>query len=527
MDTSNCNEKKRRRRGAKGQTSTNEHVKDNTVGKGKPEDTLTITNANNVPKEINNSDNKSNSKKRKRKGAIPKQGEPGYLSASQLRNARKRRAKQIQKNVVESSSSDKSKTDVNLKKRSKDYDDPSTRYIKNPLSCPLVQKAKEFFADMKKDFPIYIGQLNGWRTVSKLPVRCVNDKCTIGLFRPNSHNVIAVPDCQAHHPSINKAIKMIQHECDSLHIDPYSESEGTGYFRYVCLNVERSTGKVQTTIVWNSAPYNDGEQVEGKTQLEKLTKSLLAKKDTLHLHSLWIHFNAQWKHADNIFDYGSDKNDSLWTLVYGPPHVTERLDLLGCKLPPMNPAVDLHFPPNVFRQANLNAFLKIIISIRDYISTYNTTHHPNKLPSCVELYGGVGTIGLNMVDLFTKFTSSDENPHNEVCFEKSVSMLRNHKDKCNYVPKNATDVIRDEQVLDRDCDIIIVDPPRKGFEKYVCQAMEITKGPKLLVYVSCGFDAFKRDCDSLLKSGWALDVAEGHVLFPGSDAIETLAFFKK
>ena len=88
-------------------------------------------------------------------------------------------------------------------------------------------------------------------------------------------------------------------------------------------------------------------------------------------------------------------------------------------------------------------------------------------------------------------------------------------------------MIRDEQVLDRDCDIIIVDPPRKGFEKYVCQAMEITKGPKLLVYVSCGFDAFKRDCDSLLKSGWALDVAEGHVLFPGSDAIETLAFFKK
>ena len=49
---------------------------------------------------------------------------------------------------------------------------------------------------------------------------------------------------------------------------------------------------------------------------------------------------------------------------------------------------------------------------------------------------------------------------------------------------------------------------------------------KLVVYVSCGFQAFQRDCDALIKSGkWKVQFAEGYILFPGSDAIETLAFF--
>ena len=40
--------------------------------------------------------------------------------------------------------------------------------------------------------------------------------------------------------------------------------------------------------------------------------------------------------------------------------------------------------------------------------------------------------------------------------------------------------------------------------------------------VFCGFDALRRDLDAL-KPRWKLAHAEGHVLFPGADHIETLA----
>ena len=79
--------------------------------------------------------------------------------------------------------------------------------------------------------------------------------------------------------------------------------------------------------------------------------------------------------------------------------------------------------------------------------------------------------------------------------------------------------------------LVVVDPPRKGLDSEVLKALSNGKlFPSLhsLIYVSCGFEAFCRDFEALMGSGvWQLDHAEGHLLFPGSDAIETLAFFTR
>mmetsp|Transcript_15287 Transcript_15287/g.22407 ORF Transcript_15287/g.22407 Transcript_15287/m.22407 type:complete len:166 (-) Transcript_15287:42-539(-) len=161
-----------------------------------------------------------------------------------------------------------------------------------------------------------------------------------------------------------------------------------------------------------------------------------------------------------------------------------------------------------------------------------------ELPSCVECYGGVGTIGLNVCDLTSSFISSDENPYNKKCFEASVKLLSQdcsdpYTHSCSYISQNATDVIKESQLLSKKCEIVIVDPPRKGLDDFVLQSLidsttDELNSPQMLVYVSCGFDAFVRDCDKLLGSDrWILDKVEGHLLFPGSDAIETLAFFRR
>ena len=51
---------------------------------------------------------------------------------------------------------------------------------------------------------------------------------------------------------------------------------------------------------------------------------------------------------------------------------------------------------------------------------------------------------------------------------------------------------------------------------------------------SCGFKAFQRDMDLLTGGGgatpqrrWKCIHVEGHVLFPGSDHVETLAIFER
>ena len=59
--------------------------------------------------------------------------------------------------------------------------------------------------------------------------------------------------------------------------------------------------------------------------------------------------------------------------------------------------------------------------------------------------------------------------------------------------------------------------------------MKFPRPPRLsrLIYLSCGFAAFQRDCDALVKSGeWRLTHAEGFNFFR-SDHVETLAVFDR
>ena len=61
-----------------------------------------------------------------------------------------------------------------------------------------------------------------------------------------------------------------------------------------------------------------------------------------------------------------------------------------------------------------------------------------------------------------------------------------------------------------------------------CGGGQAPKSLTRIIYVSCGFKALETDTAVLLASGrWRLVHAEGHVFFPGSDHIESLAVFDR
>lgn len=578
---------------------------------------------------------KKRNKKQGKKKSIPAEGDPDYLTPTQLRNRRKRRAKQ------QNSSNPSKATDTVITNKSSDgggLKDPSMKYIANPKNAPIVQTAKKYFQSIQtkhtdlNDFRVHLGPLYNWRTVSKLAVRAADNsnnekpKAAIGLFLPQSHNLLPVPKCRAHHPSINEVVECVTRACHDVGIEPYQETlskdnkegeedntsdKGKGQLRYICVNIERKTGGAQLTLVWN------GDAPKGKTiddpDLAKLVKTILsmrndidntdkcknaahhvleqstfndvleeaeqlpakkkrrrgkreskcneeyhvsstskdfskthssssatAKQPKINLHSLWVNYNLSWKHSNAIFAYDS----KCWRHVHGPPAIIEHLDFgdefsnqgsVYAKPPLSSYPIPLHFPPNVFRQANLDAFTNIVGRIRERVTklgkdlNHASRKKSNALPTCIELYGGVGTIGLHLSDIVSSLVSSDENTNNVKCFNNSVRTFpASVQSRMEYKQKNATDMILTEASLFQKCQVLIVDPPRKGLDDevvdYLCQNGWRTLN--LVVYVSCGFQAFQRDCNSMLDSGhWKLEFAEGYLLFPGSDAIETCAFF--
>mmetsp|Transcript_26868 Transcript_26868/g.63126 ORF Transcript_26868/g.63126 Transcript_26868/m.63126 type:complete len:683 (+) Transcript_26868:88-2136(+) len=498
-------------------------------------------------------------------------------------------------------------------------------------------------------------------------------KVRIGLFVPGSHELLPVPNCPVHNHRINELVKVLEDVCNTLKVPTLDdESEGGNQgskdnfgLRYIAISVERSTQKQQLVLVWKEPSLHqrqeDGEEDKQNASdiIEKLVKNLVGfsrdktKKD-VRLHSIWVHYNNSWKHSNSIFDregrwetrfvdgetkatainnsVGSDPLRGAIQETMLPLYTKKRDGKSGNANDKNNDTTDgngsssntsneiyvpLYFPPQVFRQANLDGFAKIILRIREWLhqkqsmgnaalshspafsesqkridekatsqppkrkrrrgkrDTSNAGHKkeeeeqdqygdttktplttrlsvknsPKTFRHCLELYGGVGTIGLNLIDYFDSLDSSDENPFNEACFNTSadnIKIISENKQKTSldpskrsnitYTSKSASEIVVDQYDSLKKSSVVVVDPPRKGLDPPVIEALcsdyypdDSQQQQQHLVYVSCGFDAFRRDYRALVEhSGkWTLDSAEGHLLFPGSDAIETLAFFTR
>ena len=495
--------------------------------------------------------------------------------------------------------------------------DPSALYESNPLDAPIISDAIEYFEKANIVFKIHIGKLKGWRTVAKLAVRGeliksidgdLKIETSIGLFQPGTHKVIKCLKSEAHHPSINICVNFVSTACRQLGINGYIEGSGSSisecfshktYLKYIIMAVERETSKIQLTVVWNTSPTGNED---GDSHLKRFVDALMSStfpseseetENTANLlfHSIWVNYNSSSRYNNAITCH----DDDSWSLLFGKSQIKEKI-VTDMVKPPR-----LRFPPLVFRQANIDAFSNIIRSIRHWIKNVVIPDNTDDLNSteqsdiidehipkinCVELYGGVGTIGLNCLDLFSSLYCSDENPHNKVCFDSTLAKMSSSiRTRARYESTGASPVARAGGL--RGYDIVIVDPPRKGMDDDVIDALltyypdkgagKSSKGEhgrqnnSRLIYVSCGFKAFKRDMGRLLgetlqgpvegadgvsafgtmdpklrmSSGyepcvldgadhtsshakrniryWKIVHAEGHVLFPGSDHLETFA----
>ena len=70
-------------------------------------------------------------------------------------------------------------------------------------------------------------------------------------------------------------------------------------------------------------------------------------------------------------------------------------------------------------------------------------------------------------------------------------------------------------------DVIVLDPPRKGCDPAVLQAI-IAAAPKRVVYVSCGAPTLARDAKLLTEGGYAAEKVQCVDMFCWTGAVETV-----
>ena len=79
----------------------------------------------------------------------------------------------------------------------------------------------------------------------------------LGLFEGRTHAIKPLPRCAVHDPKINEAAAAIEAACARIGVAGYDPATCEGLLRYVQLSVERSTGLVQATFVWNGDSFRD------------------------------------------------------------------------------------------------------------------------------------------------------------------------------------------------------------------------------------------------------------------------------
>lgn len=354
---------------------------------------------------------------------------------------------------------------------------------KNVRTPPIWDKLVDFFFKKGVSVEFVSKEIVEYRSKIKLAVRGSSRDPQIGLFMEGTHKVIDIPFCPLHYPVMNEACALIKKKIIQHGIVPYEEETVSGFLRYIQIFTNVKTNKLQLSLMLNSFCLSENES--------KFIDDIYKSDD--FWHSIWVSFLPG---ATNTI-LGNN-----WKLLHGEEEFWQ--EILGIKF---------YFHPSCFSQVHISIFEEMLQYIAFLVP---------EAGSVLELYAGVGCIGVYLAQKSSKVVLVESCSKSERCFKKTASELSEEiSKKCTFYSSSVEDMVFPTEKID----VLIVDPPRKGLSKKCKEKIYILQ-PTQLIYVSCGPDSFIRDCEELLQNGWILNQARGFLLFPGTDHAEIVASFR-
>jgi len=324
-----------------------------------------------------------------------------------------------------------------------------------------------------------------YRHRARLAVRGRAASPKMGVFQEGTHRIVDVPRCLVHHPLINEVAAAVKDTARRQRIAPYVERIHGGLLRYVQVVVERSSGGAQVVLVANSDDPGPLDPAAGAL------RGALGPR----LHSLW--WNGNTARANTILG-------PRWHRWHGPDTVCEELG--GARI---------FFPPGAFGQANLPLFERIVAQVSSWVPDGARV---------VEFHAGCGAIGLGLAPRIAHIVFNEAVPDALDGLALGLTALPTSVRARTTVLAGPAADFADAA---RDADVVIVDPPRRGLDEVLLDAL-VRHPPARLIAVSCSLEAFLREARALLGGGrLRLEAVMPYALFPHTAHVETVASFAR
>jgi len=137
----------------------------------------------------------------------------------------------------------------------------------------------------------------------------------------------------------------------------------------------------------------------------------------------------------------------------------------------------------------------------------------------VDAFCGVGLFSAFLAPHVSKLIGIETSP--SACEDFAINL-----DEFDHVELYEATVAEVLPALQVDPDILIVDPPRAGLDRYTMDGI-LSLGPKTIVYISCDPATLSRDGRRLADGGYGLAQITPLDLFPQTYHIETISFWRR
>lgn len=171
-----------------------------------------------------------------------------------------------------------------------------------------------------------------------------------------------------------------------------------------------------------------------------------------------------------------------------------------------------------FFQSNLEVLEKTIPLILDEVDGKNCKN-------LLDMYAGCGTFSKFLADKFEKICLVEHNRSALVYAEQNLAGIKHESFGLSgevWTKYHAENYIKQNGNFDA----VIIDPPRSGMEKSVCQWLCKSGIPKI-ISLSCDIATHARDAKFLIKNGYNLKKLYLLDFYPQTGHIESLAVFER
>ena len=338
-------------------------------------------------------------------------------------------------------------------------------------------------------FPLGMDEPWRYRNKVQLPIGMVNGELKIGFFAPRSHEIIDMETCLIQDEIADKVVGITRSWIKKNNIKPYNidgKYDETGILRHIMIRRGFTTNEVMVVLVTNGSKLPNKDEF-----ISLITENIPGIKSIVQ--------NINSKPTNVIL---GQECITLW----GESTISDYIGEFKFNISPLS-----------FFQVNPIQTEVLYNKALEYAGLTGDE-------TVFDAYCGTGTITLFLSQKAKKVYGVEIIP--QAIENANINAKENNVNNVEFFVGESEVVIPDLINKGIKADVVVVDPPRKGCDVKLLNAITNIDAKKI-VYVSCDPSTLARDLDILEGNGYKTVKVQPVDMFPHTAHIENVALLIK